>query len=143
MRAVLSVIALLLIAGCAGQPRAQISPMVSFSPHSYETPALSSGVPTRGRQAFIDLRCHACHRVAGDPSLPQVPGAQEGRLLRGLCDESAESVAWKIVSRTEMSAESLHDDSPMHESASLMTERQLVDLVAYLRNPTEGCRDQQ
>ncbi|HET7710890.1 MAG TPA: c-type cytochrome [Thermoanaerobaculia bacterium] len=143
MRPVLSVIALLLIAGCAGQPRAHISPMVSFAPHSYETPELSTGVPARGRQAFIELQCHACHRVAGDPSLPKVEGAPEGRLLRGLCDESAESVAWKIVSRTDMSAESLYDDSPMHESASLMTERQLVDLVAYLRNPTEGCRGEQ
>lgn len=130
--------AVFLLAGCTAQPPAQLTPAthaLSFTAHAYETPQLSSGDPARGRQAFIDLRCHTCHRVAGDSSLPAVEGLPEGRLLRGLGEDSPEAVAWKIVSRTDLSAESVYEDSPMSESASLMTEKQLVDLVAYVRNP--------
>ena len=67
------------------------------------------------------------------------PGAWDGPLLHDLGKEPAEAVAWRIVTRTNVDAEGIYD-TPMAEAASAMTERQLVDLVAYLRNPRAGRR---
>jgi len=96
--------------------------------------SLSTGEPTRGRSAFIELRCHACHRLAEDASIPAFPGAWEGPLLHHLSRQSVEAVAWKIVTRTSAHHDAVFE-SPMSESASAMTERQLADVVAYLRDP--------
>jgi mono/diheme cytochrome c family protein len=97
----------------------------------------ADGDAARGRRAFIELKCHACHRVAEDSALPRFEGAWEGPPLRDLGKESVEEVAWKIVTRTHLAAESVYE-SPMAESASAMSEAQLVDLVAYLRAPSKG-----
>lgn len=107
------------------------------SAHSQHALRLSDGDPVHGRRAFVDLRCHACHRVAEDVTLPDYPGAWEGPLLHDLGKEPAEAVAWRIVTRIDLDPETLFE-TPMAESASAMTDRQLVDLVAYLRNPRAG-----
>lgn len=93
----------------------------------------------RGRKAFLDLQCHACHRVAEDETFPVRKDAWEGPVLRDLDADSAEAVAWKIVTRTELGPD--FDESEMTEAASAMTERQLVDLVAYLRDPAAGAKN--
>ncbi len=103
--------------------------------------SLSSGNAVRGRKAFIDLQCPACHRVAEDETLPVRKDAWEGPLLHDLGAESAEAVGWKIVTRTELGPETLYE-SEMVESASAMTERQLVDVVAYLRDPAAGAKEE-
>jgi len=86
---------------------------------------------TRGRQAFIDLHCHACHRVAGDDALPKstLPGPR----LHDLNGLTPESVANKIVSRSAIDAEGMFKTS-MADFAAPMTGAQLDDVVAYLRS---------
>jgi mono/diheme cytochrome c family protein len=115
-----------------------VSAVPLIAPHA-QAIDLSAGDPARGRSAFIALQCHACHRVAEDDSLPKVEEGWEGPLLDELGSESPEVVGWKIVTRTRLAPESIFE-SPMVESASEMTERQLVDLIAYLRNPAAGRR---
>lgn len=130
----------LLVEACATQTPALFTPAAGVllaAPHSRQVLPLSSGDPARGRKAFVDLQCHACHRVAEDPSLPVPSDAWDGPLLHDLGKESAEAVAWKIVTRTELGPESLYE-SEMVEPAAAMTERQFVDIVAYLRDPKAG-----
>jgi mono/diheme cytochrome c family protein len=115
------------------------SGVLLFAAHSQQVISLSSGDAVRGRKAFLDLQCHACHRVAEDETLPVRKDAWEGPVLRDLDADSAEAVAWKIVTRTELGPDALYE-SEMTETASAMTERQLVDLVAYLRDPAAGAK---
>lgn len=133
-------LSVVLIEACVAQVPAVITPASSvllFAPHSQQVKSLSGGDAVRGRKAFLDLQCHACHRVAEDETLPVRKDAWEGPLLRDLAAESAEAVAWKIVTRTELGPETLYE-SEMTDAASAMTERQLADLVAYLRHPAAG-----
>lgn len=88
----------------------------------------------RGRVAIVELRCHSCHRVAEDPALAEFPGALEGPLLHDLGKDSPEGMAWRLVSRTDLDPSAIYDTT-MAEVSSSISDRQLVDLVAYLRNP--------
>ena len=131
------VILLVFAGACAERTPVSLTPSMSVMPiavHAREIDPLDNGDAARGRQAFIDLRCHVCHRVAGDETLPRFEGAEDGPVLHDLGRESAEAVAWRITARTSLDPESIYD-SPMEESASAMTGRQLADVVAYLRNP--------
>lgn len=130
-------IALVFLTACATLTPAVVTPVAGtlfFAAHAQQVLPLSSGDPARGREAFLALRCHTCHRVAEDETLPVMEGAWDGPVLRDFAKDSPEAVGWKIVTRTRLDPESLYD-SPMEESASEMTERQLVDLIAYLRDP--------
>jgi mono/diheme cytochrome c family protein len=132
--------ALVFLAGCAARNPAVVTPVTGtlfFAAHAQQVLPLSSGDPEHGRAAFIALQCHACHRVAEDETLPVVEGAWDGPVLRDFAKESPEAVGWRIVTRTRLGPESLFE-SPMVESATTMTERQLVDLIAYLRDPAAG-----
>lgn len=131
------VTALLLAGACAARTPVHLTPSMSvrsIAIHVQEIQPLTDGDAARGRQAFIDLQCHACHRVAEDETLPRIEGAWDGPLLHDLGDASPEAVAWRIVTRTTLDPESVYE-SPMADSATAMTGRQLIDLVAYLRNP--------
>ena len=142
-RAYFTIGACLLLAACAAQPPAVVTPdagSLFLAAHSREVLPLSSGDPVRGRAAFIALQCHACHRVAEDEALPAVEGAWEGPVLHDLGNQSPEAVGWTIVTRTRLGPESVFE-SPMVETAAAMTERQLVDLIAYLRHPAAGVPD--
>lgn len=134
-----ALVALLVLVACT-EPRAAVVTPVSavpfLSPHA-QTIDLNAGDPARGRRAFIALRCNACHRVAGDETLPKVEGGWDGPALQNLGAEPPEAVGWKIVTRTRLGPESIFE-SEMVDSASAMTEQQLVDLVAYLRHPARG-----
>jgi mono/diheme cytochrome c family protein len=130
---------LLCCVACAGRRTpvtTSMTVMPLLAPHAHAID-LASGDLMRGRGAFIALRCHACHRVAEDPTLPKVEGAWDGPVLANLGALSPEAVAWKIVSQTALDAEAIYD-SPMEEAASAMSEQQLVDIVAYLRNPADA-----
>lgn len=134
-----------LLVSCSTQPPTVVTPAadaLSLAVHSRQVLPLSTGDPGRGRAAFIDLQCHACHRVAEDDALPIVEDAWEGPLLSELGKESPEAVGWKIVTRTRLGPESIFE-SPMVESASAMTERELVDVIAYLRDPIAGRDEKQ
>ena len=108
---------------------------------------LPQGDAAKGREAFVDLRCHVCHEVAGfDPAAPIVAatrvrlGGQTtrvrtyGDLLTAIANPShriapgypPESVAVDGVSL--MSLIRLND---------VMTVQQLVDLAAFLQGEYE------
>jgi mono/diheme cytochrome c family protein len=94
----------------------------------FALPLFASGVPARGRQAFIDLRCHSCHRVAEDPSMSRPGAVWEGPLLHDLGKETPQAIAQRIVARART-------NRAMAQSCAAMTDGQLHDIVAYLRAP--------
>lgn len=114
---------------------------------------IPEGNAAAGRQAFLDLQCVQCHRVAGDESLP-VPtesvGAPEFNYM-----QSRYSAGWLMTAIVTPSHTISSDryipvshqnrpgssiwveqgaDSPMREYAGIMTVRQLIDIVAYLKS---------
>lgn len=90
--------------------------------------ARPDAVPARGRRAFVDLRCHSCHRVAEDPALPGWEGVWEGPLLHDLGKDTPQAVAQRIVARARAT-------TSMAQSGGGLNDAQLADIVAYLRNP--------
>ena len=102
---------------------------------------LPPGDAARGQAAFVKLRCHSCHRVQGvrlpspvaSPPVPitlgEAPSSYtDAYLVTSIIapshnitrSELGESVASKGVSR-------------MGDFTSVMTVRQLVDIVTFLR----------
>lgn len=131
-------IALVLVACGRAQPPTVVTPnTVAFAPHARQVLPFSDGDARQGRATFVDLQCHVCHRVAGDDSLPVVEGATRGPVLKDLGSVPPEIIGWRIVTQTRHDPEALYD-SAMTEAASAMSERQLVDVIAYLRNPIAG-----
>ncbi|HLJ73881.1 MAG TPA: c-type cytochrome [Thermoanaerobaculia bacterium] len=105
------------------------APVVAFS-----NPRFDDGDAIAGRRAFIAMRCIDCHRVAGDTELPLGRRAIAGPLLSGLDRRTPVEVANRITSSKTGSDQELFDRT-MKDYAQPMTARQLVDIVAYLRNP--------
>ena len=119
-------------AGC-GDPRRSMS---EFAP--------APGDAAHGRKVFVDMRCEACHRVAGEDlpapvAEPPVPVMLGGRITHALPDGAlADAIAnpshhirW---SGPEVRSGSL---SRMPDYADVMTVRDLTDLVAYLQTRYE------
>ena len=124
---------LVLTIGCAFNVR--------FGAHSVATPVIaisnptySDGDPIAGRRTFIAVQCVDCHRVAEDPALPRGRRAVAGPLLGNLNRYAPPELANRIVGR-ETGADQELFSRTMKDYAQPMTARQLVDIVAYLRNP--------
>jgi mono/diheme cytochrome c family protein len=109
-----------------------------------ETVVLPKGDVRAGRQAFQNLKCHVCHRVAGDATLPAPIAELKGPDLTGLLQLQARSdLANAIISPTHSlsirTSEAVKAQmwkqgaSPMGDFSQAMTVRQLADLLAYLR----------
>lgn len=114
---------------------------IHFGPHrgaasvfAISNPDLEEGDALAGRRAFIALQCIDCHRVEEDPALPRGRRAIAGPLLSGLNRYSSRDVANRITSSKTGTDQELFDRT-MKDYAQPMTARQLVDIVAYLRNP--------
>ena len=105
------------------------APVVAIS-----NPGLGDGDPVAGRRAFIAVQCIDCHRVAGDPQLPLGRRAIAGPVLSSLDRYTPKDLADRITSRSTGIDEELLERT-MKDYAQPMTARQLVDIVAYLRNP--------
>jgi hypothetical protein len=103
---------------------------------------LPDGDAARGRAAFVELRCHACHEVVGaalpkpvaDPAVPVALGGPtarirtDGELVTSILDPShriAPGPQPLLVSGSR---------SRMGDFGEAMTGQQLVDLVAYLQS---------
>jgi len=97
-------------------------------------PSLIEGDAIAGRRAFIELQCIDCHRVAEDPHLPRGPRAAAGPVLAGLNHYPAIEVA-KSIFNTRTGKDQDYLGRTMKDYTERMTARQLVDVVAYLRNP--------
>ncbi len=107
---------------------------------------LPDGDPQLGHQVFVDLKCHACHRVDGldlsapvaDPPVPVVLGGvvhqvrTDGELVAAIIDTSHRLAPGYRAA--EVSAGSL---SRMGDFSDQMTVRELVDLVAFLQSRYE------
>jgi len=105
------------------------APVVAFA-----NPDFADGDAAAGRRLFIDTQCIDCHRVAEDPNLPRGARAIAGPLLAGLDHYAPKDLAVRITSRTTGADEALFDKT-MKDYAQPLNAHQLVDLVAYLRNP--------
>ena len=86
-----------------------------------------------GRDNFVKYRCNTCHSVAGQKPPAQVP-------LRDLSGETPEAVANMIVSRTHLAPEALFDEMAMSSAASQLSKQELMDIVAYLRQPRRASK---
>lgn len=102
---------------------------------------IPAGDPQAGRQAFIDLKCIACHEVDGDEALPKPFSANPGPTL-GLFPsfqtpgELADAIIFpshSIGQNTYPEGKS-REPSPMGDFTQSMTVRQLIDLLAYIRS---------
>lgn len=131
----LALLALILFPFCAAPVRIRFGPPHARAPIvASPTPDFADGDPVAGRRAFIDMRCIDCHRVAEDPELPRGARAAAGPIIGGMNRHSSQEVARRITSRTTGASEELWDRT-MKDYTQPLTARQLVDLVAYLRNP--------
>ncbi len=107
---------------------------------------LPDGDVQRGRQVFVDLKCHACHRVDGlslpapvaDPPVPVVLGGlvhqvrTDGELAAAIVDPSHRTAPGYRLA--EVRAGGL---SRMGDYSEQMTVRELIDLVAFLQSRYE------
>jgi hypothetical protein len=112
----------------------------SRSPAGFRLPPGDVG---RGRAAFTELRCHACHRVPGldfpgptaDPAVPVelggvVPAIKtDGELVTAIINPSHRLTGGRD-NRLVVSG----GLSRMGDFTEAMTVRQLVDLVAFLQS---------
>lgn len=101
------------------------------------------GDAARGRKAFVELKCYACHRVDGVAGLPEPISAPEkvvvlggevlqlrtyGKLVTSVIHPSYE-LSEKFAGRANRKA----NDSPMPNFNDTMTVGQLLDIVTFLQ----------
>ena len=103
---------------------------------------LPDGDPVAGQAAFVDLKCNACHRVAGvdlpapvaDPVVPvslggRTPRARtDGELVGAIVDPSH-----KLAPGYPKANLKSGDLSRMGDFSDVMTVRQLIDIVGFLQ----------
>lgn len=132
-RAIL-VVALTLGAAACGDPRRSMS---DFAP--------PPGDPARGRQVFVEMRCTACHRVAGEDlpapvAQPAVPVRLGGRITHVMADgvlaDAIVNPSHRIASSAEPGVRS-GSLSRMPDYSEVLTVRELTDLVAFLQTRYE------
>jgi hypothetical protein len=146
MRKVLSTIGAvaLVAAACTRQP-ARTGGRETGGDTPSVTVTLPAGDVKSGRQAFIDLKCTACHAVPSEPEFPPPVSANPGPPINArLAARDVSYLAAAIMTPShEVSPNStdkvLRDHlvgalSPMGDFSHVMTVRQLVDLQAYLRS---------
>jgi cytochrome c2 len=129
-----AVLALFLNAGCereAAAPASEYQPRWHF---------LAAGDPAAGERAFADLKCDTCHTVSGrEVGATKNSGPELGSLVAGLSpDEIAASIiapAHSVSSKGGLWRE--EKPSKMGDYSKVMTIRQLMDIVAYLRAPRD------
>jgi hypothetical protein len=105
---------------------------------------LPAGDANAGRQAFLDLKCTACHTVPSETDFPAPVSANPGPPIDArLSTRDLSYVVTAVVSPShELSPEmdpQVREQltgvlSPMGDFSHSMTVRQLVDLQAFLRS---------
>ena len=100
---------------------------------------LAMGDARSGRQAYLVLKCNTCHTVAGEPIGAKPPRLSGPQLGKSLALESPEQIADSIaapghnISKKRGPWEQ-KPISSMGDYTRIMTVRQLMDLIAYLRS---------
>ena len=132
---------LTLLAGCA-------QPTLEEQSKSARGFTLPDGDAERGREAFVALRCTACHEVAGlEDELPRpTANPQTGVKLGGLAMRepadgelvtSIVSPSHQIYPAGEEGRVLSGEGSRMADMNGVMTVQQLIDLVAFLHERYE------
>ena len=117
---------LVFVLACATPINIHVGSRIAPSPAvGISNPSLADGDPLSGRNAFVSQGCIECHRVENDPGLPWGTRASMGPMLRTYDDVRSAELAHHIRNAGR----------PMSETARKLTARQLVDVVAYLKNP--------
>ena len=107
------------------------------------TVPLPEGDVEAGRQAFLDLRCTACHAVPSEPEFPPPVGALGPTIDARVAGSDMSYLATAIVAPSHQLSVATPKDvrtslvgvlSPMGDFSRSMTVRQLIDLHAYLRS---------
>ena len=106
--------------------------------------SLPPGNPAAGRQAFIDLKCYACHAIQGE-QFPLKPGeaATAGPDLTGMGRQHpTEFLVESILNPSAVLVEGPGfiggDGRSIMPASPDMTAAQLVDLIAYLKAEGAG-----
>lgn len=102
--------------------------------YAVNNPSLDDGDSEIGRRTFIVLECTDCHRMLEDPGLPRGPRAIAGPVLSDLRRYSAKQLLDILRSSKTGAGQELYGRS-MKDYTQRMTARQLVDVIAYLRDP--------
>jgi hypothetical protein len=101
---------------------------------------LPTGSAEAGQRAFLDLKCSACHAVVGRDDLPAAKAADPGPALGSLqARQSRGDLATAIIAPSHSLAlpGGIWADgelSRMGDYSEVMTIRQLIDLVAFLKS---------
>jgi hypothetical protein len=108
------------------------------------TVAMPAGDAAAGRQAFLDLRCTACHAVPSEPGFPAPVSANPGPPVDAqVAGRDVSYLLTAIVSPSHELSPNMSEDvrsnlegvlSPMGDFSRVMTVRQLVDLSAFVRS---------
>lgn len=124
------------------QPSPGINQEMSDTDVSSVTVALPAGDVAAGRQAFLDLKCTACHTVLSEPEFPQPVSANPGPPIGpGLASRDVSYVLAAIMAPSHAISPNISPEvraniegvlSPMGDFSRVMTVRQLIDLHAYV-----------
>lgn len=114
-----------------------------FDPESARGFRLPEGDAERGRQAFLDLQCYACHQIPGidlprgsESSLSVTLGGSVGRvrtygeLVTSIINPSHKLAPGYEEDEVSAGGRSLMEEANLNE---VMTVRQLTDVVTYLQ----------
>lgn len=105
--------------------------------------ALPAGDVENGKEAFVELRCHACHEVEGldapaPVATPQVDVELGGLAMREPTDgellTAIVNPSHTIIPGREEERVMSGTGSRMADYREVMTVQQLIDLVAYLHS---------
>jgi hypothetical protein len=113
-----------------------------------DTPSVAVTLPAgdvkAGRQAFMDLKCTACHAVPSEPEFPAPVSASPGPPIDArLASRDASYVMAAIMTPSHAISPDTSGEvlarlegvlSPMGDFSHVMTVRQLIDLHAYVRS---------
>ncbi len=103
---------------------------------------VSKGDPVAGQKVFAAMKCYSCHYVTGEEGQKYenpVSTAPAPLLDSKLAEQSPKDVATSVVAPSHKVSSAVTEQSggklsPMASYAGLLDERQLSDLVAYLRS---------
>lgn len=136
-RGALTSLLVLLVAACSD--REPVRPKEDFQPRPNY---LTMGDAAAGRMVFYQLKCGTCHPVAGEPisSHAAARGPELGTAEAFLSpDEIARAIVAPAHSTSTKPGPWREGNGVgMTEYANVMTVRQLMDLVAYIRSLPGG-----
>jgi hypothetical protein len=108
------------------------------------TVAWPAGDVSAGRQAFMDLKCTACHAVASEADFPKPVSANPGPPIGpGTAKSDPSYLVAAIMTPSHAISPNTSPEvraaiegrlSPMGDYSHAMTVRQMVDVYAYLRS---------